>query len=46
MGALETKTFPEGTITARVEKHTWTYREGKLVRGNFRGVTLYEGAPL
>lgn len=30
------------TAVARVEWHTWTHRGGQLVRGLFRGVTLYE----
>lgn len=29
-------------LAARVEHHTWTYREGVRVTGNFRGVTLYQ----
>ena len=29
MGATETKVFPPGTALARVEQHTWTFRDGK-----------------
>jgi len=28
-------------LYARVEHHTWTYRNGQLVTGNFKGVTVY-----
>lgn len=42
MGASETKTFDGTTALARVEQHTWTFREGRRVTGKFRGVTLYE----
>jgi hypothetical protein len=30
-----------GDLAARVEAHTWTWRNGALVHGHFRGVTLY-----
>jgi hypothetical protein len=42
MGATETKTFAAGVALARVEQHTWTFRDGKRITGKFRGVTLYE----
>lgn len=32
---------PKGKIAARVEWHSWTWRNGKRVEGKFRGVTLY-----
>lgn len=33
------------TLLARVERHTWTYRDGVRVTGEFRGVTLYAVEP-
>jgi hypothetical protein len=42
MGATETKAFAGGKALARVEQHTWTFRDGKRITGKFRGVTLYE----
>jgi hypothetical protein len=33
-----------GDLAARVEEHTWTWRDGQLVHGHFRGVTLYHVA--
>jgi len=43
MGATRTRVFDGRVVIARVEKHTWTYRNGVRVTGEFRGVTLYEG---
>jgi hypothetical protein len=38
--------FGENWVLARVEWHTWTFRDGVKIKGKFRGVTLYEvGAP-
>lgn len=34
--------FGHMTIEARVERHTWTIRNGVKVQGNYRGVTLYD----
>lgn len=30
------------TAIARIEWHTWSHRQGKLVTGLFRGCTLYQ----
>jgi lysozyme len=39
----ETRRFFGATeVLARVEWHSWTYRNGVRVTGTFRGVTLYE----
>lgn len=42
MFSTDWRVFPSGTALARVEWHTWTFRNGKRITGVFRGVTLYE----
>lgn len=42
MGSTVRKTFGDRKLVAKIEKHTWTYRDGKKITGDFRGVTLYE----
>ena len=34
-----------GAVAARVEEHTWTWRDGVIVYGKFRGVSLYDVVP-
>jgi hypothetical protein len=36
------KQFGSDWVLARVEWHSWTFRDGVKVTGKFRGVTLYE----
>ena len=36
------KVFGSSLVLARIEWHSWTYRNGVKVAGTFRGVTLYE----
>lgn len=45
MGASALKTVGTRTAMAKVERHTWTYRDGVRITGNFRGVTIYEVFP-
>jgi hypothetical protein len=45
MGGMNRRTVAGVDIVARIEPHTWTHRQGKLVTGlnpPIRGVTLYE----
>ena len=45
MGAMNRRTVAGVDVVARIEPHTWTHRNGKLVTGlnpPIRGVTLYE----
>lgn len=45
MGAVAFRRFGDLLVKARLERHTWSHdKSGKLIRGNFRGVTLYEVA--
>jgi lysozyme len=37
--------FGSDNVMARVEWHSWTYRNGVKVAGQFRGITLYEVLP-
>ncbi len=42
MGAMVQKEFDGKNVVARLEHHTWSHdKSGKLITGNFRGVTLY-----
>lgn len=41
-GSETLQKFGDRTAMARIEHHTWTYRNGVRITGNFRGVTLYE----
>src|SRR5262245_4702535 len=42
MFSEERRFFGADELVARVEWHTWTFRNGVRVNGIFRGVTLYE----
>jgi hypothetical protein len=42
MDASVIRNFGDKIAVARIEQHTWTYRGGQRITGNFRGVTLYE----
>jgi len=43
MGTIVQKEFDGKTVIARLEQHTWSHdKSGKIIQGNFRGVTLYE----
>ncbi len=44
MGSVNFKTFGDKNVIARVEHHTWTHRNGKLITGlnpPIRGATMY-----
>jgi lipid-binding SYLF domain-containing protein len=43
MGIIVHRRFGDLLVRARLEHHTWSHdKAGKLIQGNFRGVTLYE----
>jgi hypothetical protein len=41
-GDTFSRDFAGRSVLAVVEHHTWTYRDGVKIEGQFKGVTLYD----